>query len=115
MDFRRSVLFTLALLTFAVACPATVPLASGTFVRVDRVAKKSTVIDSAYLGEEDICFDLESTFTPDGDHELQITIYDGGGREVYQAHGTVTARGAAWDHRVCHGMDIERDLAGTWW
>jgi hypothetical protein len=115
MDLRRCFTLTVAMLGFAVTGAATAPQATGTFVRVDRVTKKWAVIDSAYLGEKDVCFDLESTFTPDGDHVLQVTIYDGGGREVYQARSTVTARRARWGDRTCVEGDVYRDLAGTWW
>ena len=115
MGMRHRGLLTTALLSFAAASAANAPHATAIFVHFDRVANKEVAIDSAYLGEEDVCFDVEDKFTPDGDHAYQITIYDGGGREVYQSRSTVTARGAWWGYRTCYRLNDERDLAGTWW
>jgi len=53
--------------------------------------------------------------TQDGEYPLQINVYDGSGREVYNAESTVVAKDGRAGALVSYGFNPGRDAPGTWW
>lgn len=51
----------------------------------------------------------------DGDHSIQVNIYDGDGREVYNSSSTLAVRSGRGAGAVSYGFDRTRDAPGTWW
>jgi hypothetical protein len=94
---------------------ADAPFAVATFVKLDPTTRKARPMPSAKLNDKDVCLNIKDVSTADGDHALRLTIYDGGGREVYQAVSTVTAKDKKWQSTTCYGFKSGRDLSGTWW
>jgi hypothetical protein len=52
---------------------------------------------------------------PDGEHLLQVTIYDGKGTEVYHSQSTLVVRSGERAASVSYGFDTNRDSPGMWW
>jgi hypothetical protein len=51
----------------------------------------------------------------DGEHALQVNVYDGDGREVYRSESTLLVEGGQGGRGVMYGFDTRRDAPGTWW
>jgi len=64
--------------------------------------------------DDHVCFEVTG-FAADGEHPAEITIFDGGGREVARVFKTVTARGARWGMTFCMTPIKDEDVPGEWW
>jgi hypothetical protein len=51
----------------------------------------------------------------DGEHSLQVNVYDGEGREVYNAQSTLVVSSGRGDGAISYGFKGNRDAPGTWW
>jgi hypothetical protein len=99
----------------SLAVNADAPFAVAKMVKLDPTNRKALPILSAKLDDKDVCLIIKDVSTSDGDHALRLTIYDGSGREVYQAISTVTAKDKKWQSTTCYGFKVGRDVSGTWW
>ena len=52
---------------------------------------------------------------PDGAHTMQLTIYDGAGKELHKSITQVHASNQLLHRRQCYGTDEDHEAAGTWW
>jgi hypothetical protein len=108
-------LFAILGAVISLAAFADAPFATARIELRDPKTDKAKVITSARFGDRDVCIVIKDVSTEDGDHALRLVIYDGGGREVYQAVSTVTARDRKWVSVTCYGFKSLRDAPGTWW
>ncbi|MFC4312472.1 hypothetical protein ACFPN2_25540 [Steroidobacter flavus] len=51
----------------------------------------------------------------DGEHSLQVNVYDGDGREVYIGQSTMVVKNGRGGGAVTYGFNRGRDAPGTWW
>ena len=102
----------LAVLVAAGSAPAQSPSASASFVKRNPGTETYVPIKSATL-DDNVYLAMEGE-APDGDHSLEVTIYDANGREAFRGTTTVTAKDGRWRSRVRYGFNA-RDPTGVWW
>lgn len=51
----------------------------------------------------------------DGEHSLQVNVYDGSGREVYNSESTLVVKGGRAGGALSYGFNRSRDSPGKWW
>jgi hypothetical protein len=51
----------------------------------------------------------------DGEHSLQISIYDGKGKQVYDAESTLVAEKGKANNGTAYGYKADHDAPGIWW
>lgn len=71
------------------------------------ISKKATFDDVVYFR---VRVDAD-----DGDHSLLISIYDGSGRQVYNAESTLTVSDGRTVNSTHYGFKDGRDAPGSWW
>jgi hypothetical protein len=90
------------------------PTVSTRFLIQDPVTHENTPAMTAHL-DQLVCLAVGAALTPDGDHSLSLTLYDGLGREADAMRYSVTAVSGFWGTFVCLGFNQKRDAPGTWW
>ena len=58
---------------------------------------------------------ISARLVPDGEHALQLTIYDGEGREVHKSTTHRNASNQSLGRTICSTFDEDYDAPGTWW
>ena len=103
-----------ALLLFWVpALMAAEVMASGGFTKLVPGTDKRVAAENVTLADK-IYFQI-LVVADDGDHSLQVNIYEGEGREVYNSESTLTARGGQAGVAVSYSFNAARDAPGLWW
>jgi hypothetical protein len=54
-------------------------------------------------------------FASDGEHTVEIAVYDASGREKARVISPVQAKGAVWRDGFCPGSNVDVDVPGEWW
>ena len=113
MRSRKQLLLLLAGLCASLNAEAVGPTATAAFKIEDPVTHRYTPALEARM-DQYICLSIEADLVPDGEHSVQMTIYDGVGKEV---HKFVTHKNVSYGLRsgFCHGFDEDDDAVGTWW
>ena len=62
-----------------------------------------------------VCLSIEAELVPDGEHAVQLTIYDGLGNEVHRSTNQRNTSGGRLGRTSCYGFDEDHDAVGTWW
>jgi hypothetical protein len=114
MQSRKQLLLLLAGLCASVSAEAVDPTASAEFQIEDPVTHHRTPALEARL-DQYVCLSIQAELVPDGEHSVQLTIYDGLGNEVHKFVTHKKVRSASLDTGLCHGFDEDNDAAGTWW
>ena len=114
MQARKSVLLFLALLCVSVSAEAVGPTATAQFFVQDLETHKRTPALEARL-DQYVCLTIKARLVPDGEHTLQLTIYDGQGREVHKSPTRRNATNQSLERTTCSGFDEDYDASGTWW
>ncbi len=70
-------------------------------------------VTSAIFSDE-LCFHA-SGFASDGEHLVEVAVFDAGGREVVRMVKNVTTRGATWGISFCPSPIPDVDMPGEWW
>jgi hypothetical protein len=113
MRLHNAVVVTLMVIGISRAL-ANAPFATAEFGKI--VPKTGKVISTSTARLDDyVCVYVEDSSTPDGDHDFRLTIYDGGGNQVFRSEATVTAKDKKWHRRVCYKFAQDHDRPGTWW
>ena len=103
----------LVVLVAAGSAPAQSPSASASFVKRSPGTETLIPVNSATL-DDTVYLEMEGG-APDGDHSLEVTVYDANGREVFRGTRTVTAKGGRWGASASYGFNVARDPPGVWW
>jgi len=114
MQARKSVLLFLAVLCVSASAEAVGPTATVQFYVKDLETQKRTPALEARL-DQYVCLSVQARLVPDGEHALQLTIYDGEGREVHKSAIRVNVSSQSLARTTCTGFDEDYDAAGTWW
>jgi len=114
MQATRQILMLLAGLCVGVSAEAAGPTATAQFFIQDPETRKRTPALEARL-DQFVCLSISARLVPDGEHALQLTIYDGEGREVHKSTTRNHASGQSLARTVCAGFDEDYDVPGTWW
>jgi hypothetical protein len=101
------------LAAFSTAVLAEIPQAQGGFSRQVRGTDRRVPIASAAISDQ-VYWNVYVK-AADGDHHLQITIYDGAGREVCNIERATEAEAGEAREAASCGFDPARDAPGTWW
>ena len=64
--------------------------------------------------DDEFCFHVKG-FASDGEHTVEIAVYDAGGREKARIIAPVRARGATWHQGFCPATNVDVDVPGEWW
>jgi hypothetical protein len=86
---------------------------AGLFAKQVPGTDRQTPITRAALSDK--VFYKFTITAPDGEHSLQVTIYDGNGTEVYHSESTLLVRSGKGAVSVSYGFDSDRDPPGVWW
>jgi hypothetical protein len=54
-------------------------------------------------------------FASDGEHRVEIAVYDASGREKARIIAPVQAKGATWHQGFCPRAIVDVDVPGEWW
>lgn len=114
MQASKQVLLLLAGLCVSASAEAVGPTATATFYVEDPVTHKQSSAQEARLGQY-VCISIRAKLVPDGEHSVQLTIYDGAGKEVHKATTYVKASNQSLARLMCYGIDEDHEAAGTWW
>jgi hypothetical protein len=114
MQARKQGLLFLTVLCVSVCAEAVGPTATAQFFVQDLETHKRTPALEARL-DQYVCLSIEARLVPDGEHTLQLTIYDGEGREVHKSAVRRNATNESLERLTCTGFDEDYDAAGTWW
>jgi hypothetical protein len=105
--------FCLNLLLLAGVAPANpMPVEAKFYKRLPNSERREIVKEANF--DDDLCFSLKG-FASDGEHVVEVTIFDASGREVARMIAPVLAEGATWRNVVCYGFKSNRDVPGQWW
>ena len=113
MQSMKQLLPLLVGLCASVSAEAVGPTASAIFEIKDPVTNRRTPTLEARL-DQYVCFSIRAELVPDGEHSIQLTIYDGLGKErhrIVSREGVSSVRHGS----LCHGFDEDDDAPGTWW
>lgn len=86
---------------------------SGRFTKQVQGTDRRIAINEARFADR-VFFQFSIAAT-DGEHALDLNVYDGEGREVYNSQSTLVARSGRAGGSVSYGFDAYRDAPGTWW
>ena len=114
MKATKQVLLFLAGLGVTASAEAVGPTATVAFYTEDRETHKKSPAEQARLGQY-VCMSIRARLVPDGDHTMQLTIYDGAGKEIHKAISKVNASNQVLGRLMCYGTDADHEAAGTWW
>ena len=114
MKATKQVLLFLSGLCLSVSAEAVGPTATAFFSIRDPVTFKLTRALEARL-DQYVCISISAKLVPDGEHSVQLTIYDGEGREVHKFTGRKNASNQSLARSFCYGFDKDYDASGTWW
>ena len=114
MQSSKQLLLLLAGLCASVSAEAVEPTATVEFQIEDPVTRHRTPALEARLDQR-VCISIQPVLVPDGEHSLQVTIYDGLGNEVHKVVTHKNVPNASLDTLFCHGFDEDNDAVGTWW
>ncbi len=114
MKATKQVLLFLSGLCLGASAEAVGPTATALFYMKDPVTDKRTRVTQARL-DQYVCISISARLVPDGEHALQLTIYDGEGREVHKSTTRNNASSQSLARTVCSGFDEDYDAPGTWW
>ena len=64
--------------------------------------------------DDEFCFGVKG-FASDGEHTLEIAVYDASGREKARLITPVQAKGATWQRNFCPSAISDVDVPGEWW
>jgi hypothetical protein len=106
------VLWLLPLLLVAPAL-ADALAAKAKFIKRIRNSEEWVDIKSASFDDK-FCFDVTG-FASDGEHVVEVAVFDAAGREVSRGIKTVIAKGASWSYSFCPGITKDVDTPGEWW
>lgn len=93
---------------------ATPVTGTGSFYREIPDSDRQVPISKKAKFDDAVYFRVRVT-ADDGDHAIVISIYDGNGRQVYNAESTVTVSGGRATDSTHYGFHARRDAPGTWW
>ena len=114
MKATKQVLLFLSGLCATVSAHAVGPTATAHFYIEDPVTHKHARASEARL-DQYVCLSISARLVPDGEHALQLTIYDGQGREVHKSTGRRIGSNLSLRKLICYGFDEDHDAPGTWW
>jgi len=111
---RRLVLLTALLAMLPdVVMSGIAPTGIGSFAKLIPGTDKQVAITSALL--TDTVFYRISLIAGDGEHLLRVNVYDGSGREVFNAESSVIVKDRHAGRSLSYGFSATRDAPGTWW
>jgi hypothetical protein len=64
--------------------------------------------------DDHFCFHVKG-FASDGEHTVEIAVYDASGREKVRVIAPVLAKGATWQRGFCPSTIPDVDAPGEWW
>ncbi len=114
METKRKFAVLAAGLFVSFAVQAVGPTVSTRFLIHDPITHERTPAMYASL-DQMVCLAIGAALTPEGDHSLSLTLYDGLGREADAMRYSVTASSGYWGSLVCLSFNQKRDAPGTWW
>jgi hypothetical protein len=113
MESRMKISCALGLLSFAGAVFANPLPAEHWFTkRLLNSEEKVRITEATF--DDHFCFHVKG-FASDGEHMVEIAVYDASGREVARVFAPVQARGATWQRAFCPGPTVDVDVPGEWW
>ena len=98
----------------SVSAEAVGPTATASFYIEDQETHKKSPAQQARLGQY-VCVSIRAMLVPDGAHTMQLTIYDGAGKEIHKAISQVNASNQVLRRLMCYSTDEDHEAAGTWW
>jgi hypothetical protein len=113
MRKRKIVTVMLLLACLPVVLFAENPTSSGIFFKQVPGTDRQIPIDDATLADK-VYFHI-LIGAEDGEHSLQVNVYDGSGREVFRAESVLLAEGGRGGVSVSYSFNARRDAPGTWW
>jgi len=114
MQSRKQLLPLLAGLCASISVEAVEPTATAEFQIEDPVTHHRTPALEARL-DQYVCLSIQAELVPDGEHSVQLTIYDGLGNEVHRSVNHRTVSDPSLGTTICHAFDEDHDVPGTWW
>ena len=114
MQSRKQLLLLLAGLCASISAQAVDPTATTEFQIEDPVTHHRKPVLEARL-DQYVCLSIQAELVPDGEHSVQLTIYDGLGNEVHKSVNHKTVSDHSLGTTICHGFDENHDVPGTWW
>lgn len=114
MKATKQVLLFLSGLCASVSAEAVGPSASALFYIEDPATHTRTHVLEARL-DQNVCLSIRASLVPAGEHALQLTIYDGEGREVHKSESHRVATNQSLGRLICTTFDEDHDAPGTWW
>jgi hypothetical protein len=64
--------------------------------------------------DDDFCLHVKG-IASDGEHTVEIAVYDASGRETARIISPVRAKGAVWHAGFCPDATRDVDVPGEWW
>ena len=113
MKATKQVLLFLSGLCVSVSAEAVGPTATASFYIEDRETHKQSPALEARL-DQYVCLSIRAKLVPDGEHTMQLTIYDGEGKEIHKAISQDRIEPGAGQAHV-YSIDEDHEAAGTWW
>ena len=114
MQATKQVLWLLAGMCASLGAEAVGPTVTATFYIEDPVTHKLARALEARL-DQYVCLSISAELVPDGEHTLQLTIYDGEGKEVHKSAARRNASSQSLARLICSGFEEDIDAPGTWW
>jgi len=113
MRHLRISLLVLLFVSLPVSLLAAAPTGAGSFFVKAPGSEREIPISNATFKDQ-VYFRVH-VHANDGDHAMQITIYDGSGREVCNAESTLFVKDGTGVDITSYGFSSKRDASGTWW
>lgn len=114
MQPTKQLLLLLAGLCASVSAEAVDPTATAVFQIRDPVTHDLKPALEARL-DQFVCLSIKAELVPDGEHSVQLTIYDGLGNEVHKSVNHKIVSDPSLGRTICRGFDEDHDVPGTWW
>jgi hypothetical protein len=114
MRSRQQLLAIVTGLCTSFGVEAAGPTATAVFEIQDPVTHKYKPATDARL-DQYLCLRIDAVLVPDGEHSVQLTIYDGLGNEVIRSTRRGYSSNLTLGRIHCLGFDEDHDAPGTWW
>lgn len=109
---RALVLLSL-FLSMGVGALANPPPANAFFTKRQLNSEIREEITTAIFSDE-LCFHANG-FASDGEHVVEVAVYDASGREVVRMIKNIITKGATWGVSFCPSPIPDVDVPGEWW
>ena len=114
MKATKQVLLFLSGLCLGASAEAVGPTAAALFFIEDPVTHQRSRALEARL-DQYVCLSISARLVPEGEHSLQLTIFDGEGREVDKSITRRITSNQSLGRIICSAFDEDHDAPGTWW